>query len=87
MKTKSILFALVMTTVSVAALAADPVGPRVVVINQKESGIFKVIYEGVKAGKVTLKIYNETGSVLFSETLKNVDGFIRPVNFKAMACR
>jgi flagellar hook assembly protein FlgD len=84
MKTKSILFALVMTTVSVAALAADPVGPRVVVINQKESGIFKVIYEGVKAGKVTLKIYNQNGSVLFSETLKNVDGFIRPVNFKAM---
>ncbi|MBL7878188.1 MAG: hypothetical protein JNL53_21150 [Cyclobacteriaceae bacterium] len=85
MKTKSILFALVMSIVSVAALAADPVGPKVVVINQKESGIYKVIYAGEKAGRVTLKIYDQKGSVLFSESLSNVDGFIRPVNFKAMA--
>lgn len=85
MKTKSILFALVMSIVSVAALAADPVGPKVVVINQKESGIYKVIYAGEKTGRVTLKIYDQKGSVLFSESLSNVDGFIRPVNFKAMA--
>ncbi|MBK8290446.1 MAG: T9SS type A sorting domain-containing protein [Flammeovirgaceae bacterium] len=45
-----------------------------------------MIYEGVQVGKVTLKIYNETGSVLFfSETINSVEGFIRPINFKAMA--
>ena len=49
MKTKSIVVALVMA-VSVAAFGADPVGPKVVVINPKGSDLFKVIYEGVQAG-------------------------------------
>jgi hypothetical protein len=46
MKTKSVVFALVMALVSVAALAADPVGPKMVVVNQKDPSTFKVIYEG-----------------------------------------
>lgn len=83
MKTKSILVALVMV-VSVAAVAADPVGPKVVVVNQKESGIFKVIYEGLQTGKVTLKIYDKANKVVFAETINGIDGFIRPVNFAGM---
>lgn len=83
MKTKSIVVALVMA-VSVAAFGADPVGPKVVVVNQKESGLFKVIYEGVQTGKVTMKIYNNANEVVFAETVNGVDGFIRPVNFSGM---
>jgi hypothetical protein len=84
MKTKSVVFALIMAFVSVAAVAADPVGPKVVVINQKESGIFKVIYEGGQTGRVTLRISNQSGKVVFAETINGVDGFIRPVNFSGM---
>jgi len=84
MKTKSVVFALIMAFVSVAAVAADPVGPKVVVINQKESGIFKVIYEGAKAGRVSMKIFDKAGKVVFAETINGVEGFILPVNFAGM---
>jgi hypothetical protein len=66
------------------AAAADPVRPTVVVVNQKESGIFKVIYKGDKVAKVNMKIYDAQGSLVFSEMVSGVDGFIRPVNFNGM---
>jgi hypothetical protein len=85
MKTKLIVSALLVALVTGLAVAADPVGPKVVIVNQKESGIFKVIYEGEKAGKVNLKITNQDGGVVFNESVTGVNGFIRPVNFKGMA--
>jgi hypothetical protein len=84
MKTKLMVSALLVALITGAAVAADPVGPKVVVVNQKESGMFKVIYEGVKAGRVNLKISNQDGAVVFSESVAGVNGFIRSVNFKGM---
>jgi len=84
MKTKSVVFALMLAFVSVSAIAANPVGPKVVIINQKESGIFKVIYEGAQIGKVSLKIFNKSGKVVSAETINGTDGFILPVNFSGM---
>ncbi len=84
MKTKSLVFALVMAFVSVAAVAADPVGPKVVVINLKESGMFKVIYAGAQIGKVSLRIYDASNNLVFVESTNGVGGFMRPVNFKGM---
>ncbi len=56
MKTKLMVSALLLVAlVTGIAVAADPVGPKVVIVNQKESGVFKVIYEGVKAGRVNLE--------------------------------
>jgi hypothetical protein len=82
MKAKSFLIAL-LVLVSAAAFANGP-GPRVVVLNQKNSGTFKVIYEGEKVGNVKMTILNKQGVVVFKETTHNVDGFIRPVNFTGM---
>lgn len=76
--------ALLVAFVTGMAVAADPVGPKVVIMNMKESGVFKVIYEGAKAGRVNLKISDKAGAVLFSESIAGVDGFIRPLNFKGM---
>ena len=84
MKTKLMVSALLVALVTGTAVAADPVGPKVVVVNQKESGMFKVIYEGAKAGRVNLKISNQDGAVVFNESVTGVNGFIRPVNFKGM---
>jgi hypothetical protein len=84
MKTKNvILTALVAMFVSVLALAKDPGNPKIVVVNQK-SGVFKVIYEGPKAGKVSMRILSQDGSEVFAENLGVVNGFIRPVNFTGM---
>jgi hypothetical protein len=85
MKTKNVIFtALVAMFVSVLAFAKDPGSPKIVVVNQK-SGVFKVIYEGSKAARVTMRILNAKGVEVFSENLGSVEGFVRPVNFTGMA--
>jgi hypothetical protein len=84
MKTKLMVSALLVALITGVAAAADPVGPKVVIINQKETGIFKVIYEGAQIGKVNLRIADQSGVILFKETISNVDGFIRPVNLKSL---
>lgn len=76
--------ALLVALITGVAVAADPVGPKVVIVNLKETGVFKVIYEGAQVGKVNLRIANEDGVILFRETISNVDGFIRPINFKSL---
>ena len=85
MKTKNaILSALVAMFVSVTAFANESVNSKLVVLDQK-SGVFKVIYEGSGAGKVSMKIIDNTGNRLFSEPIKSNNGFSRPVNFDGMA--
>jgi len=84
MKAKLMVSALLVALTTGAAVAADPVIPKVAIINQKETGVFKVIYEGAKVGNVNLKIVGEDGVTLYRETIANVDGFIRPLNFKSM---
>lgn len=83
MKTKSMLVA-VMMLVSIVTIAKDPVTPRLVVVTQKSAGTFKVIYEGEKKGSVKMNILNANGTLVYTETMKSVDGFIRPVNFSQM---
>jgi hypothetical protein len=84
MKTKNvILTALMVVLVSGLAFAFEPGNPKLVVISQK-SGIYKVIYEGGKAGKISMKIYDKDDNEVFSETTNVVNGFIRPVNFTGM---
>lgn len=68
---------------SAFALATTP-GSKVAVLNQANSGVYKVIYEGVTAGKVTLKIYDNNSNVIFSETKKGLSKFILPLNFKGL---
>jgi hypothetical protein len=84
MKIKSVVFALMMALVSVAAFAADPVGPKMVVVNQKDPATFKVIYEGLQTEKLTLRILNSDGKRVVAETISGVDGFMRTVNFAGM---
>jgi hypothetical protein len=85
MKTKLMVSALLVALITGVAAAADPVGPKVVIINQKDAGIFKVIYEGAQVGNVNLSIANQEGDILYKETIRGVEGFIRPVNFKSLA--
>lgn len=83
MKTTSILFAAMML-ISVVALADEPAAPKLVVVGQKEAGLFKVIYENPKSGKVKMTILNSAGDALYTESIKVTEGFILPVNFKGL---
>ncbi len=84
MKTKNVVLSVLVTMfVSVLALANEPGNPKVVVVSQK-SGVFKVIYEGGKVGKVSMRIFNANGQEVFAEVLSGTNGFMRPVNFTGM---
>ncbi len=53
-------------------------------MNPNNSAIFKVIYEGATAGKVTLKVYDSNSNLLLTETTKGLNKFIRPLNFGSL---
>lgn len=84
MKTKSVVLAGMMVLASIFSFAIEPSNSQLVIVNQKETGMFKVIYQGTSEQNVVMKIYNQSGEVVFTETIKSVKGFIRPVNFTGM---
>jgi len=81
MKTKSIL---IVAIALVSSVAFAQTSPKVAVISQKQSGTFKVIYEGSTQGKVKMNIRNSSGETVFTETINGLTGFIRPVNFTGL---
>lgn len=84
MKTRNVVLTVAAVIVaSTFTFAGNPTS-KVVVVNQNNSEIFKVIYEGTTAGKVTLKVYDSNGNQLLSEITSGLDKFMRPVNFSGM---
>lgn len=86
MKTKSLFIAAVVVFISAVAFAGkdEPRKTGLAVVPVKGSEIFKVIYKGESFGKVKLNIYNATGTMILSQTMNGVDGFICPVNFTGL---
>lgn len=56
----------------------------VAVLKQGES-VFKLIYKSAQAGSVKVSIYDAKSKLVFSETIKRKDGFIRPYEFDGMS--
>ncbi len=84
MKTKSLMLAAFVVFSALTTLANnDPNNTGLFVIGGK-SGVYKLIYEGEKPSVLTLTIFNNQGRVVYNETVRNLKGFIRPVNFKGM---
>jgi hypothetical protein len=84
MKSRVFLIAALMTIATGINAVANE-GPRsLAVVAVKGSDIFKVIYKGETVSRVKLNVYNASSRVVFSETLANVDGFIRPLNFTGL---
>jgi WD40 repeat protein len=86
MKIKSLFLAVLLVVSSVASFAGkdEPRKTGLAVVRVKGSEVFKVIYKAEVAGKIKLSIYNAAGSLVFSETISGLDGFIYPVNFKGL---
>ncbi|MBI3481511.1 MAG: T9SS type A sorting domain-containing protein [Bacteroidetes bacterium] len=82
MKTKNTVLTLVAIVISAFAFAANP--SKMAVISQQKSGTFRLIYEGATAGKVTLKIYDSSGTEVFAETTNGLSKFMRSLNFDGM---
>jgi hypothetical protein len=86
MKSNVILFAaLLFLGVGFNASAKeDPRNARLAVVPVKGSEVFKVIYKSEDASRIKLNIYDASSQLVFSETIRNVDGFIRPLNFAGL---
>ncbi|GHM99260.1 hypothetical protein WSM22_07500 [Cytophagales bacterium WSM2-2] len=72
----------------VSANGADkpvPASSSVVVTNSNGSSLFKLYYRSVKPQKVKVSLLDETGTAIYSETLKSNNGFVRPYNLENMA--
>ncbi len=81
MKMKALILGL-LVVISSAAFGNDT--PGMTVVQFKGSEVFKVIYKGTTAGKVTLNILDAAGKKVHSKTITGVDGFICPVNFRGL---
>lgn len=86
MKTKSVVLAGMMVLASIFSFAIEPSNSQLVVVNQKETGMFKVIYHSTNDSKQTviMKIYGQGGKVVFTQEISATKGFILPVNFNGM---
>ncbi|MEJ7646617.1 MAG: hypothetical protein WKF87_18615 [Chryseolinea sp.] len=51
----------------------------------KQGTTFRLYYKGFESNNVKVSILDSDKKVLFSETLFNVDGFVRPYNFTNLA--
>ena len=79
MKTTTLVTVLSLVVAS-ASFAADP---SLAVVKSKEN-VVKVIYRSEATENVRLKIYNQSGEVVFAETIKGQNGFMLPVNFTGL---
>ncbi|MEM9299409.1 MAG: hypothetical protein AAGA64_13590 [Bacteroidota bacterium] len=48
----------------------------------RQGNVFKLFYLNKDIVKVNVKIVDESGNIVFTERIKNEEGFMRPYNFK-----
>jgi len=53
----------------------------IAVVKGPVNGLFKVYYKAAEAANVKISILNDQDQQVFTETLRKVDGFIRPYSF------
>lgn len=84
-KIYSILAGVLVSTFAMALKPGDgstSVGLAVVKKNETTVNLF---YQAAGLSNVKVSILDDQGNEVFSESIKNTDGFIRPYNFKGMA--
>lgn len=80
-KTLSILAALTIFSTALFANNIDNPNAATGMAIMKNGTTVKLFYKGTKQADVKVSIYNAANTLVYSETIKNVDGFVRPYNF------
>jgi len=60
-------------------------GASGVAVIKKDADTYKLIYKAVKAGGVRVSIFDAKHQVVFQESIKTQEGFVRPYNFGSLA--
>jgi hypothetical protein len=68
-----------------AAMVVNAASPLKTFISEATTGVYKLVYKTTGAGKVKVSIYDENRDLIFTETLTNVESFIRPYNFSNLS--
>jgi len=85
-KILSILLVLVIISSSAfARRATDKPVPASGLAVTKNGSTFKVFYRGVNANDIKVSILDADNNVVFAETIRKVDAFVRPYNFEKLA--
>lgn len=81
---KKLIVSSILVLAAVAAFANTPdKGLAVYRVNGSET--FKVVYKSEAKGTVKLTVFNANAERVFSETIANTKGFIRPLNFAGLS--
>lgn len=80
-KTLSILMLLVAIGSTAWAMPSENPAPASGVGIMKKGKNFHVFYKAVKLSDVKIFIRNERNDLVFTETIRKTDGFVRPYNF------
>jgi len=80
-KILSIFVVLIAISVTVSARRMDKPEEATSMAVTKSGSLVKVFYKGAKECKVKVTISNAKHQVVFEETIKHIDGFMRPYNF------
>jgi hypothetical protein len=83
-KTLSVLVVLMVFSSVVFARRLDNPGASSSAAVVKIGSTFKLYYKGSEEADVKISIRNGSNDVVYSETLKNVEGFVRPYNFSKL---
>ena len=75
---------LLCTLVSAHGTKNTATSSSVAVTHATGSTLVKLYYKSEKLGTVEVSILNEKNEIVFNETIKKVDYFIRPYNFKEL---
>ena len=79
-------FGVLFSTMMFAGVANEkPSDASRVNVKKEDESTFVVTYKPEKTMNVSVSIVNQLGQTIFSETLKNTEGFMRPYNFSRLA--
>ena len=81
---KFFLMLMAATVVTFGAMASNKPGAESGVAVVNNGTTVKLYYKGIAEGKVKVMILNEDQEVVFTEILKNTDGFVRPYNISSI---
>ena len=82
---KSFLILTAAVLVTFGAMAGNTPGTAAGVAVVNNGTTLKLYYKAASESNVKVSILNDEGQMVFSEVLKNVDGFIRPYNLASIA--
>ena len=81
---KSTLSLLVVLLMSSVTFANSPDIPKTNMAVLKNGSTIKLLYKGDKQSDVKVSILNAENRIVFTEKIKNTDGFARPYNFSEL---